>query len=134
MSSHSNREAGFSLVEVMISMTLLGIAVLGMAYMQTQQQQSHGSTQHQMRLRQTMQEIASRVSSRSGEFPIIDNSSGTLAMTYIACFNDDGTPRPRANQANGFVGEFLPQGTDHTKPYANPGNGSLQVCPLDQGG
>ncbi len=89
-----NPEAGFTLVEVMISGGLLTIALLAASYSFFRQKSQSQAMNIQSQNSQTLYQIMSNIEANPSQFPLLLDHSGTYSVTYVGCFADDGTQLP----------------------------------------
>ncbi len=101
-------QKGFTLIEVMISASLIMIALLGANAQFIQQMKSEGSVNAQLVLRQVLNQVMSKLRAATSEFPAYYNGSGT-PISYISCFTERGeqTVNKSPHLSTAYFGDYL---------------------------
>jgi len=92
-------DAGFTLVEVMVSSALMIVSLLAASYSFVSQKTLSKSQDIQSQAKQTLDQIVAKIQSNPNQFPLLLDSTNSYALTYVACFADDGTALQTYNQA-----------------------------------
>ena len=86
-------QQGFTLIEIMISVALLSISILGASYAFIGQKKATQGLVLQSQGQQIVRQIISRIEGAPGLFPYLLASTGN-PITYVACFSSSGEPLP----------------------------------------
>ena len=97
--SHPANQAGFTLIEVMVSGALLSLAVVGASYEYVQEVKGKQSALNQAQGRQLLSELVQKAASNPDLFPNVVN--GASNIIYMTCYTLDGSLGPSPTQSTG---------------------------------
>lgn len=120
-------QAGFSLVEVIISSAILSIAMVGASMEFAQQIEAESAMNTQLGARVVMNQVISTVFSGASQFPYMQSSANPgNSIIYVTCYRDDGSQLPAINPSTtGSVGVAL---STNIPTGPAPNGGGLGAC------
>lgn len=83
------REAGYSILEVIAAMALLAITLLAGAYLQQQQSNFRASTSAQIQGRKQMTDVMTLINDNPERFPYMEDAANN-PVVYVGCFSYSG--------------------------------------------
>lgn len=122
---------GFTLVEVMVSASLLALLSMAVFYMTVQQKKGQAALGLQDQGNQALHEVISQIEAAPETFPVLLSPTGN-ALTFAGCFSEQGTAIPNYISGDAYFAILdlpLPLPIGPITPPIGP-----QLCPPGTGG
>ncbi len=114
-----DRQAGFSLIEVMIAAAILAMLINFAQKRMNLQEENTNIMEKRMKARHLLDRSISHLVAELRTFPTLTRDGGRTAMSYVGCFDAGGAPVASTLKTSDFVAYDLADPTKMSKLCAD---------------